>query len=224
VDTQKKQIKTKVAVKRENINKDTALAIPGVDVRKGITQTGGTEAGYRKVLAQFYKDAAERLPVFAAIPAGGELAVFIAQAHALKSAAGTIGAAELSAEAAKLEAAGKAGDTRTIRETLPGFHEHLTHLIEAIGKELRAKSEEKKAPLTSHSTLHIPPSFHTSLSALRSALEVKNMKEIDQLFEEIERLPLDAETRERINAVSDKVLMGEYTGAITVIDEIDHVN
>jgi CheY-like chemotaxis protein len=203
----------------------TELVIAGIDTVKGIAMTGGTEAGYRKVLAQFYKDAAERLPVFVAIPTEGgdgdndqsperNLSAFATQAHAIKSAAGTIGAAEVSAEAAKLEAAGKAGDVETIRKILPLFHENLARLIEAIEKELRVKSEEKKAPLTSLPALHTPLSFHTSLSALRSALETKNMKEIDRLLEEIEQLPLDTATRELINTVSDKVLMGEYQGAI----------
>ncbi|MDR2052897.1 MAG: hypothetical protein LBP80_05740 [Treponema sp.] len=43
------------------------------------------------------------------------------------------------------------------------------------------------------------------------------MKEIDRLLEEIEQLPLDSETREQLNAVSDKVLMGEYKGAVEAI-------
>jgi HPt (histidine-containing phosphotransfer) domain-containing protein len=92
------------------------------------------------VLAQFRKDAVERLPVFAAPPAETALAAFAVQAHAIKSAAGTIGAAEVSAEAAALEAAGKAGDMAAIQEGLPKFREHLVRLIEGIGKTL----EEKK--------------------------------------------------------------------------------
>ncbi|MDR1899912.1 MAG: response regulator, partial [Treponema sp.] len=62
-----------------------------VDVQKGVAMTGGTEAGYRKVLAQFARDLEERLPVFAAMPGEGPeagppgaegLAVFTTQAHA----------------------------------------------------------------------------------------------------------------------------------------------
>jgi HPt (histidine-containing phosphotransfer) domain-containing protein len=207
-----KQIKAGRGIRRDSGK--TTILIPGVDTQKGIAMTGGTEAGYRKVLAQFYKDAAERLPVFAETPAEGNLLLFIAQAHALKSAAGTIGAAKVSKEAAALEAEGKAGDTQTIRETLPLFRDHLTRLIEAIGKVFEEKGEgveTGKGELT------------VSLSTLRAALEAKNMKEIDRLFEEIERLSLDMETRELINTVSDKVLMGEYTEAITMIDEIDRV-
>jgi HPt (histidine-containing phosphotransfer) domain-containing protein len=216
--------------------------------------TGGTEAGYRKVLAQFYKDAAERLPLFAEVPATTEdsdtdqvpegkfskgkpdwkvteqLSAFTAQAHAIKSAAGTIGAAEVPEEAAKLEAAGKAGDMQTIGAILPLFREHLTQLIEAIGKnlerkseELRVKSEELGVRSGEEGSSAIPCSsldIHSPLLNLKESLATKNMKEIDRLFEEIERLPLDAETREAINTISDKVLMGEYEETIEIVNAL----
>jgi hypothetical protein len=44
------------------------------------------------------------------------------------------------------------------------------------------------------------------------------MKEIDQLLEAIEQLPLDAQTQEAINEISDKVLMGEYEGTIESVN------
>jgi HPt (histidine-containing phosphotransfer) domain-containing protein len=174
--------------------------------------TGGTEAGYRKVLAQFRKDAAERLPLFAASPAEGAEGDLAIQAHAIKSAAGTIGAAEVSQEAAALEAAGKAGDAGKIRETLPLFREHLAALIEAIGESegLGMRSEEERPA----------PTPHSPLLTLKQALQTKNMKEIDKLLEEIEQLPLDAQTRETINTLSDQVLMGEYREALNEVDKI----
>jgi hypothetical protein len=57
-------------------------------------------------------------------------------------------------------------------------------------------------------------------SALGDALEAKNMKRNDKLLEEIEGLPLDAKTREAVNAISDKALMGEYRNAREDIDTI----
>jgi PAS domain S-box-containing protein len=207
-----KQIKTGQGIRRETFGGETGIHIPGVDTQKGISMTGGTVAGYRKVLTQFYKDATERLPVFAETPTEGNLRFFIAQAHAIKSAAGTIGAAEVSKEAAALETAGKTGDTRTIRETLPGFSEHLKQLTEGTGKVLEEKGGEAEIRNGEQKDLTAP------LSALRAALEAKNMKEIDRLLGEIEQQPLDTETREQINAVSDKVLLGEYQGAVETIN------
>jgi HPt (histidine-containing phosphotransfer) domain-containing protein len=213
-----KRIKT--GVKRETFTGETGMIIPGVDVRKGIAMTGGTEAGYRKVLAQFYRDAVGRLPLFAKPPLEAEIAAFTAQAHALKSAAGTIGAAEVSKEAAALEAAGKSGDTTAIAEKLPEFCARLSELVTAIGEvfeseKLGAGSEEKAA--ASLSTL---PS---SLLSLKAALEVKNMEEIDSLLGELEKMPLDGEMREAVNAVSALVLMGEYEKAVQMIGgKVEH--
>jgi signal transduction histidine kinase/CheY-like chemotaxis protein len=210
-----KKIQAGTETRRKTFSGNSSMVIPEVDVNRGINMTGGTEAGYRKVLAQFRKDAAERLPFFAVSPAEGTEGDFAVQVHAIKSAAGTIGAAAVSAEAAELEAAGKAGDMETISKTLPLFCEHLTRLIEAIreNEELGVRNEEKKSLLT----------FHSSLFTLKEALETKNMKEIDKLLEEIEQLPLGAETRKKMNIVSDKTLMGEYQAAIAVIDEIGRV-
>jgi CheY-like chemotaxis protein len=205
-----KRIKAAVGIKRESFSGESGLSVPGVDVKQGINRTGGTEAGYRKVLAQFYRDAAERLPFFAELPAAESLPLFAAQAHAIKSAAGTIGAAEVSAEAAALEAAGKAGDTLKIGEILPGFRGHLTELIEGMGKALEEKPEGKGGSKTGGGDIK-------AFSALQAALAAKNMKEIDRLLEELEA-EADGETAKRITDISDKVLMGEYQKALEIIN------
>jgi signal transduction histidine kinase/CheY-like chemotaxis protein len=206
-----KQIKAGRGIMRETFSGETGIIISGVDTQKGIAMTGGTEAGYRKVLAQFYKDAQERLVLLEHAPEPEALPLFVTQVHALKSASATIGAAEVSKKAAVLETAGKAGDMEEVCETLPVFRERLTELVEGIGKVLGETGGERKAGIEGREDLRVP------LSALRAALEAKNMKEIDKLLEKIEELSLDAETRERINAVSDKVLMGEYDGAVEIV-------
>jgi HPt (histidine-containing phosphotransfer) domain-containing protein len=68
--------------------------------------------------------------------------VFVTQAHAIKSAAGTIGAAEVSVEAAGLEAAGQAGDAAAIQKLLPGFTEKLAALAVGIGAALAAAAPD----------------------------------------------------------------------------------
>jgi CheY-like chemotaxis protein len=214
-----KRIKAGAGIKREALSGNTGIVIPGVDTLKGIAMTGGTETGYRKVLVQFYKDVVERLPVFAALPGETEIALFTIQAHAIKSAAATIGAAEVSKEAASLETAGRAKDVAAIQETLPAFREHLTQLTEELAKALK-EGEERIGKDEVKNVFHSLPIARAALLSLKEALKAKHMKEIDRLLEEIEQLPLDTRTREQINAVSDKVLMGEYQGAVTMIDEM----
>jgi CheY-like chemotaxis protein len=193
-------------------SESTDLIIPGIDTARGITMTGGTEAGYLKVLAQFYKDAVERLPALVAPPEDTALAAFAAQVHALKGAAGAIGAAELSKEAETLEAAGRAGDMAAIGKTLPGFYRHLTEIIRGIGMVLGATGGEQEAGDEGKKALA------ALFPALQAALTAKSMKEIDKLLEEIEALSLDTKTREEINLVSDSVLMGEYDTALETVN------
>jgi CheY-like chemotaxis protein/nitrogen-specific signal transduction histidine kinase len=190
-------------------------AIPGVDVQKGLAMTGGTEAGYRKVLRQFGKDAAERLPFLSRVPEEGELAAFVIHTHALKSAAGAIGAAELSGEAAALEAAGKAGNLQTIREILPLFYGNLARLVEGLEKALEEKKDGEMRAENEAQALRFP------LSALKEALGARNMRAIDRLLEEIEKIPLDGKTMESIGVISDKVLMGEYREALDEVDRLE---
>jgi signal transduction histidine kinase/CheY-like chemotaxis protein len=217
---QEKRVEMGEPLERETFSGESGLIIPGVDIQKGINMTGGTLAGYCKVLAQFYKDAKSRFPFFANPPLEAEIDAFTAQVHAIKSAAGTIGAAEVSKEAAALEAAGKSRDTAAIMEGLPEFYAHLSELVTAIGKVFESEKSgvEKEGGGWGMEGAHPSPStLHSSLVSLKAFLEAKNIEEIDRLLEAIDKIPLDTKTRERINAISDKVLMGDYQGAI---DEI----
>jgi HPt (histidine-containing phosphotransfer) domain-containing protein len=199
------------------------LSETGVDVKKGITMTGGTETGYRKVLSQFVKDLEERLPIFAAmppeLPGKPDLEFFATQAHAIKSAAGTIGAAEISAEAARLEAAGKSGDIETIRDILPGFYTRLSELIKAITEAL-LDSRERMEKSGQEQDSALLSTTHSLLSALRGALETKNMKEIDRIIEELEVGCGGTDLAKPVSDMADKILMGEYEDAINGIDRM----
>jgi signal transduction histidine kinase/CheY-like chemotaxis protein/HPt (histidine-containing phosphotransfer) domain-containing protein len=106
--------------------------IPGIDKAKGISLTGGTEAGYRTVLTAFCNDARKRLPVFEVVPDTEGLHLFITHVHAMKSAAASVGADEISAQATKLEEAGRAGDIALIKESLGKFNEQLSEIVEMI--------------------------------------------------------------------------------------------
>jgi HPt (histidine-containing phosphotransfer) domain-containing protein len=108
------------------------LAIEGVDMQKGIDLTGGSEEGYKQVLSAFCLDLEDRLEIFKAAPTAETMRLFTTHAHAIKSAAGVIGAADISAEAAQLEAAGKADKVTAIEEKRPAFYEKLAALRENI--------------------------------------------------------------------------------------------
>jgi len=106
--------------------------IPGIDIQRGIKMTGGSADIYCEILATFCEDVEERLPLLRTTPNESNLTDFTTMVHALKSASASIAAAEVSAQAAALEAAGGEGNLTLIKRQLPGFAEQLTELVENI--------------------------------------------------------------------------------------------
>jgi CheY-like chemotaxis protein len=224
-----KRILLEGKIKREVFTGDSGFHIPGIDVVRGINMTGGTEMGYKQVLNSFYKDAEKRLEWFKPflpqdnpnedvnIPAD-TIDTFTSQVHALKSAAGTIGAAALSMEAAQLEEAGKKRDLAYIGQGLPVFYEHLTITAAEIHKSLTQSNLETGE--TEKIIGLSDPALRDMLSRLRDDINQKNMKEIDRTLEDMEKLPLDSEIHESVTLISDKVLMTEYPEALTLINKL----
>ncbi|MDR1108042.1 MAG: response regulator [Spirochaetaceae bacterium] len=219
-----KQKKNTAKIRLDSSCDNGGLVIEGVEVNRGISLTGGTGEGYRKVLVQFALDAAERLDwledFFTKYREGDnrrnsepDLAGFTTRVHALKGAAATIGAAEAAKDAAALEAAGRAGDAAVIGELLPAFLARLVKLIRAIEDALRKNGGKESGDKKDWA------SIKGQFWLLRAALEAKNMKEIDRLIAEIEA-EAAGQMRKGINAVSDKVLMGEYKAAISEIERL----
>jgi HPt (histidine-containing phosphotransfer) domain-containing protein len=215
----KKQIKTVNRIKRESFS-GPGLTIPGIDTAKGIVMTGGTLEGYKDVLASFCKDSLTRLPVLQTVlqAEAEDLTDFTAHVHALKSAAGTIGAAELSREAAEMEAAGKAGGTGIIKEKLPGFYEHLKETTGRISAALVEGTHdgENSGPLLTISDAGIRGLFEE----LKAAVETKNIESIDLITEKLTDKRLDKKTKQTLDAVSDLLLMSKFKQAAEEINTL----
>jgi len=118
--------------------RSSLLTIPGVNTISGITMTGGTQSTYKEVLALFCKDVEERMPLLCQTPNEDTLPTLVIHIHSLKSASASIGAQEISTQAAGLEAISKAGDVGFIRQILPDFAAQLTELVKEIKAALEA--------------------------------------------------------------------------------------
>jgi signal transduction histidine kinase/CheY-like chemotaxis protein len=207
------------------------MNIPGVDAQQGITMTGGTEKGYKRVLTVFRRDAHERLPFLRETPSEESLPGFTIQVHALKSAAASVGAMEISAQAAKLEAACRNADTAYIQENLGGFADRLTELVKNITTVLEADSTApppaSAAPPEKPNDAQTPSAgfeeLFPLLQKLKTELESENIVEIDRLLDEINGKPMDAKTREILEKVSDEVLMTEFDNAVKDIEELTNL-
>jgi signal transduction histidine kinase/CheY-like chemotaxis protein/HPt (histidine-containing phosphotransfer) domain-containing protein len=192
-----------------------AGTIPGVDIEKGISMTGGTMALYRQVIDLFRKDAEERISLLQTAPESAVLPEFITQVHALKSASASIGAGEISAKAAELEAAGKTANLDFIRENLPGFAQGLAKLIVDI-QDWESDIKEQETPSLEYDHAAVMQLF----SELSAALETGNSAEIDNILDELMMQTMDTNIKEALERISDNVLMAEFANASKIVSSL----
>jgi signal transduction histidine kinase/CheY-like chemotaxis protein len=194
--------------------------IEGVDTQRGIAMTGGSEKGYRDVLSVLCTDIRNRMPDFeklAGMPEKlplslEEFSAFTVQIHAMKSALASIGAFDLSKDAAALETAGQGIDRRFIAENLPAFVRNLKALAEKIQAVIRAE-EDRKETGNRDITLLLP-----MLEELRRALLTYDIGRLNLLMKRIEAEGFSM--WDELSRVSELVLLGDYEDAAELIKGI----
>ena len=219
----KKTLQKAEKEKKENIEMSNEqvshLNIPGIDVKHGITMTGGSVAGYIEVLTLYCKDTEDRMPLLQSAPEPDAMLTFITQVHALKSASSSIGAAQISTLAAELEAAGKAGDLTLIKDKLPVFAKQLSELV----KGMRAALDNYKPEVKSSSNIS-SKNIHSLFKDLSTALESHKANDISRILKELKDVsrqqPLDAANKDALDQISDEIMMVEYDNAKIIIDRL----
>jgi HPt (histidine-containing phosphotransfer) domain-containing protein len=200
----------------------SAIEIPGLDTEQGIRLSGGTPEFYRKALAAYCSDAAGHIlalskPVDEIAP--GE---FITKVHSLKSALAIIGAVELSAEAASLEAAGKAGNTLPIKERLPSFLSRLLQITQAVTTYLDGAFKDKTRSAPEGEGGGTDAAETAGLfAALRDALAKSDVPRIDRTIASLEQLPLDRRQRRTVELISNAALRGDFARASEILIRIE---
>jgi CheY-like chemotaxis protein len=202
-----------------SLSSQSLIPIPGIDITKGIALTGGKLDTYRHVLSIFCDDAEKRLPLLQTVPEADALSAFVTQVHALKSASASIGAAEVSAVAAGLEAVGKAGDTAFIGKQLPYFAGLLSALVAGIRdweKAMKERDSEKSAAANRLDRETVTPFLHELAAALKS----QKADDIDRILEHLMAQSLDVGIKTAVEQISDEVLMAEYDKAVEILDNV----
>jgi CheY-like chemotaxis protein len=214
-----KKVKAGGQVKRETFTGGAGISLPGVDAERGINNVGGKAAEYKKFLSVFLKDARSRLTFFEGWRPGAEAHLFVTHVHALKSALATMGAGDLSAAAAELEEAGKRADTGIIAKKLPAFTGNLKTLCTAIAGTLANAAAKNVAPHTGGNVDVVnTAALKKTLTAIKSALESKDIESIDRFMDELEELSSGEQRRESFEKISDHVLSGDYDLAVNALN------
>jgi CheY-like chemotaxis protein len=190
-----------------------APVIAGIDVARGLLLTGGNMDGYRRVLTSFCRETRKRLALFRAGVESPELTLkqFTILVHAIKGASASIGAPAESAEAARLEQAGRDGDLGFIREALPGFCKRLGELEERICSTLGLTEEELET--NADGILPADAELLPLLGEFRAALEQAAIDDIDRLLAELTQRAKGPGPKKAFEIISDLVLTGDYDKA-----------
>ena len=109
-----------------------ALQDAGIDVSRGLFHSQQDTALYRSLLREFANTAGEKMQVLQSDYEAGAWKDYAIRIHALKSSAATIGAAELSRAAARLEDAVLHERNAVLRQDHPAMLELCRRTADAI--------------------------------------------------------------------------------------------
>jgi len=212
----KKKIEITENKERKVVFDEKIPEIPGVDVKRGITNTGGTLEKYSKVLSVFCKDINERLLILQSTPNNSSISMFTTYIHAVKSSLATMGAKDISEKAAKLESAGKKKDYNLIEKNLPGFMDELKILI----KDIKATLELIKTDNENIINTFLSAPCLTKFKELAKVIKLRDASEIERIMEEIGSMPKDSKAKAAFEQIASEVLMTEYKNALKIIEEL----
>jgi two-component system sensor histidine kinase/response regulator len=110
---------------------DLPEALPGLNVREGLTRIGGDPESYRRLLRKFSRNQADAAGAAKRLLAANDVTAAARVIHSLAGVAGNVGAAGLCAAARRLEAALLAGGNPDAGAALHAVEEQLAETMES---------------------------------------------------------------------------------------------
>ena len=188
------------------------IKIDGLNVKNGLSRTGGNLELYIETLGAFCEDGKERIEEIKKSLESNNLGLYTIHVHGVKSAATFIGADELVKAAAALETAGETNDLPFIEAHNAQFVQNLEALLANILVFLRPEKSDS-SPVDREV-------IKLKLNNLKTALEVFDSvsmnKNIECLLKSTQSLDMNISVRK----ISDHILTGDFDDAATLIDSL----
>ena len=162
---------------------DSLPALPGIDTDEGLQRIGGNVTAYRKLLEKFVDNQADAIDAIRGAAAANDNEAAVRHAHTLKGVAGAIGAGDLQAAAARLEAELKKAAAELPKSMLADTESELRKVLEPLAA-IFAADESTAEP--AHGQL--PDDFAEQLRNLKSLVDDYDTEAGDALEELLERV------------------------------------
>ncbi|MEW6261490.1 MAG: PAS domain S-box protein [Thermodesulfobacteriota bacterium] len=150
-----KYIKPKIGAAEADLPSEKTVSVPseadiplldGIDVETGLKRVGGNRVLYRKLLSKFFQEYRDAVDKIRQLIEADEREPARRLAHTIKGVAGNIGADDIQATAAAMEAAIKSWQPDTFNDLLPRMSAALRVVTDALITSGLGK--EKEAPMT----------------------------------------------------------------------------
>jgi len=190
------------------------MEIGGIDVKKGVSMTGGSLKNYMQTLTVFHKDGIQKMNEIKKSLEAGNYSLYTTYVHALKSASASIGAFDLSETAKSLEAAGRKRDSAFIKQQNAHFLIALEILLNNINTVLLANNKNDQKISVDFETLK------SELNKLKAAIGIFDSDAIDEAANSLQKFTQAADVGESVENILQKNLIGEYDEAVAMIDDL----
>ena len=132
-------------IESQSTTDEPPLELPGFDLKSALVRMGGNQRAFRKTLRKVFDTEANAMERVAQALASGDREGAVRAAHTLKGVSGNIGATELQAVAAELEAALDDGDGTVDDELLARCKAQLGKTMTTIKTALEERQKPQQA-------------------------------------------------------------------------------
>jgi HPt (histidine-containing phosphotransfer) domain-containing protein len=158
--------------------------LPGIDIQEGLSRVGGNTKLYRDILVRLHADFGDAHARIEQLHSEDKHEDAERVAHSLKGAAGNVGANDVHAAAAKVEAAIKSGGEEDLRLALATLETPLHEVIE--GLSVLAPDDRVAATPTAELTPEVLGELPDALlDQLRAATASADADRLEELVEEV---------------------------------------
>ena len=189
------------------------IQIEGVDVRAGISMTGGTADSYLKTLTVFHLDGSDKVKQIKDCVEKNDIKLYTIYVHAIKNAADNIGAREIANLFKELEMAGANNNMALIHENT----EHALRELEALLKNISAVVSANQSEPIKESN---PKLLRSQLLQLKEALIDRDAGEIDDIMNALGSVKWDQPSGELFKEISNNIIMINYTDAAVLVEKL----
>jgi HPt (histidine-containing phosphotransfer) domain-containing protein len=183
-------------------DQDSLPDLPGIDAKRGLQRIGGNVTAYRKLLEKFVVNQAEAIDAIRGAGAANDNEAAVRHAHTLKGVAGAIGAGDLQAAAARLEAELKKAAAVLPESMIAETESELRKVLDPLWA-IFAADESAAEPVRGQ----LPDDYADQLRKLKNLIDEYDTEAGDALEKLLERV---RGTDEHLELSSVKRLLDGY--------------